>query len=40
MVRTAVKIERGNTGSSTWYTDYVSAISANNAGTYTYLVWM
>ena len=36
----AIKIERGDTGSSTWYLDYVSAISANNAGTYTYSVWM
>ena len=37
---TALKLERGNTGSSTWYTDYVSSISANNAGTYTYSVWL
>jgi hypothetical protein len=37
---TAVKIERGSTGSSTWYLDYVSTIPANNAGTYTYSVWM
>ena len=36
----AVKIERGTTGSSTWYTDFVSTIPANNAGTYTYSVWM
>ena len=36
----AIKIERGDTGSSTWYLDFVSAISANNAGTYTYSVWM
>ena len=37
---TAAKIERGSTGSSTWYLDFVSAISANNAGTYTYSVWL
>ena len=37
---TALKLERGTTGSSTWYLDYVSAISANNAGTYTYSVWL
>ena len=36
----AVKIERGITGSSTWYLDYVAAIPANNAGTYTYSVWL